>query len=177
MHRSILFGGVLFLAAAPLGLSQTFGAGEAGALTDQSGFYAVTVNDSGNLLGMYCFPETDTCIWLVGMVTRCDEDHVYPILANCDTGSLHLELTCGEALENGLYSYVFNSFDSINDLVLKSYKLGLAIPLEGDQFRVIRFDLQGSNEAIVAASTAAAASRRQAPAKPAPRQGTRDQLM
>ena len=61
-----------------------------------------------------------------------------------------IEVVCRGKLDNGMYRYVFTDFEQIDDTVKKASRIGFAVPLAGDQFRVIRFDLMGSNEAIAA---------------------------
>jgi hypothetical protein len=68
-----------------------------------------------------------------------------------------------------MYRYAFTDFDSIDGLVAKSSKIGVALPLEGDQFRVIRFDLNGATKAV--GSMRGVAERRTQPTRP----GTRDE--
>ena len=57
----------------------------------------------------------------------------------------------------GLYRYVFTDFDSVNNSVLKSQRIGFAFPLRGDQFIVVRFDLDGAFAALRTMRAAAAA--------------------
>jgi hypothetical protein len=134
--------------------------------------YAATINDSGNLLGEYCSPSTGNCIWLLGMSTACKEGDQYPILANSDAGAAHIMVYCSAKLDNGLYRYVFTEFDSINNIVTKGLRVGFAVPLQADQFRVVRFDLSGSNRALALMLEAAQKAQKKPTSKPT---GTRDQ--
>jgi hypothetical protein len=111
-------------------------------------YYASTINESGNLLGQYCFPVEGNCFWLVGLNTACKEGAKYPILVNSDTGAAHMTMYCSAQLKSGLYRYIITEFDAMNTVVTKSIRIGFALPLQSDQFRVIRFDLSGSNSAI-----------------------------
>lgn len=135
-------------------------------------FFAVTANDSGNLLGQYCSPSTGNCIWLLGMNASCKEGDQYPVLANSDKGAAHILVYCNAKLDNGLYSYVFTDFDTVNDFVMKGSKIGFAVPLQSDQFRVVRFDLIGSNRAISTMRSIAEKTHRRSPSKTT---NTRDQ--
>lgn len=135
--------------------AQTFGEWSAGITDSGELLYAITVNDSGNLLGQYCVPATGSCIWLLGMSAACKEDDQYPILANSDAGAVHIMVRCDAKLEKGLYRYVFTDFDTVNGIITKGLRIGFAVPLQTDQFRVVRFDLSGSRRAITLMRTAA----------------------
>jgi len=138
-------------------------------LTGQGGF-AATINDSGHILGQYCYPELSSCVYLLGIRTRCEKDSKYPVLVNSDKGSKTLELLCNGPLESGRYQYVFTSFDEIHKIVMEAYRVGFAFPLQSDDFIVVRFSLLGSNEAV-AAMRADSANRMPV------RRGTRDQRL
>lgn len=116
------------------------------------GVYASTVNDSGHILGQYCDPSAGSCYWLLGMSTRCKPGSRYPVLVNSDTAALSLEVGCtGEAGgQGGTYGLVFTDFEAISNLIEGSRRLGIAFPLKGDQFRVVRFDLVGAPAALAA---------------------------
>lgn len=154
--------------------AQSFGTWDTGTVDSGDALYATTGNDSGNLLGQYCFPADGSCFWLLGMSTGCKEGDQYPVLSNSDAGSAHLEVLCSTQLDNGLYRYVFTDFDAIDNIVTKGLRAGFAVPLQGDQFRVVRFDLRGSNRAVAVMKSAAARAQRSSPAKPT---GTKDQVM
>ncbi|GFO68196.1 hypothetical protein GMLC_17750 [Geomonas limicola] len=110
--------------------------------------YAATVNDSGGLLGEFCFLKDNSCAWLLGMATACNQGASYPVLANSDAGAIQLQVYCDGQLENGLFRYVFTEFAAIDDLVKKSSKIGFAVPLQSDQFRVVRFLTKGAVPAL-----------------------------
>lgn len=133
--------------------------------------YAVTMNDSGALLGQYCFPDEGSCIWLVGMEIPCNKDDRYHGLANSDVGAQPLELLCDTQLDNGLYRYVFTDFKAVDAIVRRDSRLGIAIPLADGQFRVVRFNLEGSTRALDRMRSAT--ERRLKPAG----KTTRDQLL
>jgi len=140
--------------------------------TFSEGVYAATLNDSESLLGQYCYPDQGSCLWLLGLKTRCESGHEYPILANSDLGARELSLRCGNRLESGYYQYVFTNFDAINDIVTTASQLGFAIPVEGDQFRVVRFSLDGARSAVDGMRSRASEEKN----KPA-RQDTRDRVL
>ncbi len=127
---------------------RTWGAWSAGRTSEGDGTYAATMNDSGNILGQYC--NNGTCVYLLGIKTSCKTGDKYPALVNSNISALSVEVICRGKLDNGMYRYVFADFDQMDEVVKKASQVGFAVPLAGDQFRVIRFDLMGSNEAIAA---------------------------
>jgi len=133
--------------------------------------YAVTVNDSGALLGQFCYPEQGSCMWLLGMSTGCQEGDKYPVLLNSDRGAQSVEIYCDGKLESGLYRYAFTDFDAMQNHVKDSTRIGFAVPLRADQFRVVRFTLDGATRAIQAMRDAAENKPTRA------RHGTRDQVL
>lgn len=163
---------LLFGMEIPAAQGQTFG-NWITSTTGKNLVYALTQNDSGHVLGQWCDLETGSCLWLLGIRTRCDEGQKYPVLVNSSSGASSLQLYCAGPLANvpGVYRYVFTDFDSIADHIAKSTKIGVAIPLEGDQFRVVRFDLNGAASALRVMR--AAAEARTQPT----RQGTRDEKL
>jgi hypothetical protein len=50
--------------------------------------------------------------------------------------------------DKGMSRYGLADFNALHDAVEKTSENGSTVPLAGDQFRVIRFDLMGSNQAI-----------------------------
>jgi hypothetical protein len=135
--------------------------------------YAATVNDSGHVLGQYCYADSENCIYLLAMTTSCVSGNKYPVLLNADTGSQSVEIYCGDRL-GSRYRYIFSNFDSIDEVVKKASLVGFAVPLQEDRFSVVRFDLRGSNEAIAAMLAAPFPAR--AGRRPTTR-GTKDERM
>src|SRR5438128_3234075 len=159
-----------FLNGAVPGQAQPFGRWFAE--TNKSEFlYALSINDSGNVLGQFCYPGEGSCVWLIGFKTRCQKGDNYPVLANSDAGSLHLEVLCDGQLESGLFRYVFTSFDQVDNIVRQGTRVGFAVPLQKDEFQVVRFDLTGATSALSAMR--AAAEKRTQPVK----RGTRDERL
>lgn len=138
-----------------------------------AGPYAATINDSGHVIGQFCYTKEATCYWLIGFKTRCEQGARYPVLVNTDQGAEHASLLCLGEMDGipGIYRYAFTDFDKADLFVLRGARIGVAVPLEGDQFRVIRFDLSG-------ASTAVKIMRDTASTKMQPvRRGTRDEKL
>jgi hypothetical protein len=115
---------------------------------DNSVASAYTVNDSGALLGQYCYASSGNCVWTLGMTTGCETGSEYPVLANTDTGSVQLKIKCGGRLPTGAYAYAFTDFDAIDKAVKNATRIGFAVPMQADEFRVVRFLLSGANAAI-----------------------------
>ncbi|MGH8139117.1 MAG: hypothetical protein ACREVV_13135 [Steroidobacteraceae bacterium] len=127
---------------------ETYGAWSVAVSDDRSFVYAATTNDSGALLGEYCYPGKGSCMWILGTKTKCEEGAKYPMLANSNAGAFQLQVTCGGLAPNSLYSLAFTNFDDVDHLIKNGAKIGFAIPLQADEFRVIRFILNGSSQAI-----------------------------
>jgi hypothetical protein len=142
--------------------------------SDPATMYAASVNDSGNVLGQYCFPDDGACVWLIGIKTGCEPGGKYPVLANSDTGAAHLDALCGGKLSDGLYRYAFSDFSAIDNFIKQATRVGFALPLQEDQFRVIRFNLDGASRAVSVMRAAATAAHSRI--KPASR-GTRDERL
>lgn len=128
--------------------AQTFGAWQVALSADLTNIYAATKNDSGAVLGEYCFPRKGSCVWALGIPTSCDDGHVYPLLANSDIGSAQIRIQCQGPVDGKLYSYAFTNFKSIDHLVKRASRVGFAMPLQADRFRVVRFVLNGASAAL-----------------------------
>ena len=156
MSRMTVFLAVLFMVVgAGLAHGQDYGDWTVD-LKNPSGYSVTTVNDSGRALGQYCFFENESCYWLIELDSHCEEDHKYPVLANGDTGAASLELICYGRLDDGGYGYAFTNFDQVDKIIQQSSRVGFAIPMQDDEFRVVRFNVRGATRAISAMSEAAA---------------------
>jgi hypothetical protein len=136
------------------GQVQTFGDWKVD-LSDPSLYAAATVNDSNHELGQYCLFDKDSyCDWYFETDTTCTDGSKYPVLANADTEALYLEVVClGEV--KGRYAYAFTDFDKVDKLIRASKQVGFAVPLQGDTFAVVRWNLNGVTNALSAMRTAA----------------------
>ncbi|MEZ9997563.1 hypothetical protein AB4428_04540 [Vibrio lentus] len=114
---------------------------------DSSYFYAATVNNSGHVFGKYCYFDTQQCLYLVGVDITCTKDNKYPVLINAESGSLHVNLFCGDRVANQNV-LVFDNFDQIERTAKINSELGIAIPMESGRFKVSRFSLSGSTFSI-----------------------------
>ena len=52
-----------------------FGAWTVGPMNN--GIYAATINDSGGLLGQYCYRDTASCVWLLTNDVDCEDGSRY----------------------------------------------------------------------------------------------------
>jgi hypothetical protein len=137
-----------FLIAQPLTTiaadMQTYGDWHVGMQSGGLGPFASTVNDSGLVLGEYCYFKSKTCLWLVSGDSTCDDGAKYLALGNTDQGAASFTLECsGKQEENGHYVMLFQDWKSLEALMQKSSRLGLAVPMQSDQFKVWRFSLDG----------------------------------
>jgi hypothetical protein len=114
----------------------------------QSAYSAVTVNDSGHTFGEFCDLEEGNCLWLIEMSSSCDEGAKTPVVANSDGSAANLELLCMGRLDGGNYAYAFTDFDRVDNLVRHSNRIGFAIPLGGDDFQMIKYDVHGAAAAL-----------------------------
>jgi hypothetical protein len=111
---------------------------------------AFTVSDSGNVFGQWCDPAADSCLYLMALPSACEDEAEYPVLVNADSEAVSTSIICGGKLEGqGLYRYVFSDFDEIDSVVRESSgRMGVAMPLQGDSFKVFRFSLDGAVPAL-----------------------------
>ena len=116
--------------------------------TDNSEFYyAATVNAVGHVLGQYCYFESGSCLYLLSFGTSGHEGSQYPAILNSDAGSAPVTLFCAYKLQ-GQHVLFVSGFDDIDRMVRTANRVGIAVPMEGDQFKVSRFDLVGSTQAL-----------------------------
>lgn len=165
---ALLLATVLLLASPPAAMGQTFGSWSAGFVDSRTApyAYAYTENDSGQLLGQFCYPKGDSCVWLVAMSTGCEKGQKYPVLVNSDAGAESMEVYCAGELGDSprKSTYAFSAFDKINQVVVKGGWLGIAIPLADRDFGVIRFDIRGAAPAVRAMRESAAGKISASPA-------------
>lgn len=128
-------------------IAQEFANWVTGAMDNNEGYFAASVNDSSSIFGQYCYNETGQCLWLLAVNINCEDGSRYPVLINGDGGSAQMEIVCKKLGDKP--RYVFSNFDAINNSVKASKKyIGFAFPLESGLFEVNRFLLDGAPEAI-----------------------------
>lgn len=110
--------------------------------------YAVTMNNNNNALGHFCYYKTNKCYYIIGIDASSEDGQKYPALLNSDKGAKSIELIGGGKISDTFgYRYYIN-YDDINDIILNSNRVGFALPMNDDNFRAIRFSLDGSSDAI-----------------------------
>jgi hypothetical protein len=115
---------------------------------DGTYLYAAVLNANGNVFGEFCYYATKTCIWQMSLETRCAENATAPILLNTDAGTAALTVQCNGLAKNGSYLYRFN-WKELESAIKGSTTVGIAMALDGNNFKVYRFKLDG----IVAAQS------------------------
>jgi hypothetical protein len=141
----------------------TFSSGDWYWSNDDGSFYwAATTNQADHILGQYCYFEGDACLYLVGMSIDCKVGEEYPALINSDAGAIQVTLICSHEFRKQKILAI-NSFDDIDRVVRNSTRIGIAVPLENDQFKVGRFSLAGSVKAIDRMRAAATAKMKRKP--------------
>ena len=122
---------------------------------NQNAYSAVTVNDSGHGFGEFCDLNAGNCYWLIEMNSSCDEGTTSPVLGNSDGTAVNLELLCIGRLEGGSSAYVFTDFDEVDKLVRHSDRVSFAVPLGSDEFRMVKYNLRGTVDALAVMLAAA----------------------
>jgi hypothetical protein len=123
-----------------------FGDWTVGVISGDAGLYAATENDSGGMLGKYCYAEQAACLWLLVTDIKCDDGSRYPVLVNTDQGAASTDIVC--KLFKGLPRYMFANFDEIDTLVNGATRVGIAFPMKNGLFQVSRFSMVGSARAV-----------------------------
>lgn len=124
---------------------------------------AGTTNADGHVLSQFCYPQSGKCLYAVGFDTNCTEGNSYPALVNSDSGAAAMTFRCGSELKGGTHLMFAEDFDQIDGLIRKSNRIGFALPMEGDQFKAVRFSLRGSSEALDAMRKVAARAATKSP--------------
>ena len=130
---------------------------------DPEMFYAATENSAGQALIQFCDPAEGHCVYAVGFDTTCDKGDSYPALVNSDAGTASITLKCGSELDDGGNLMLVEDFDQMDGFVRAAKRIGFALPMQGDEFKAVRFSLKGSNEALDAMRKLAARSGERKP--------------
>ena len=127
----------------------TFGRWKAGLSPDKNAAYAGNSNDSGSILAKTCSTSKDACMWIVSTDSECDNGSQYPFLINSDLSATAMTAKClGISPTGKLYRYEITGAETLEGVLLKAKRVGLAFPMQSDQFKVIRFQLDGIEEAV-----------------------------
>ena len=123
---------------------------------------AWTVNESGSQLGVVCYRKGSCLAYFVSDSGSCDDGSKYPALMNAGSGALSLSTVCRKIeTDSGKARFVLviNEFDPVLDSMLKDHNMGIVIPMANGMFKVARFSLEGSNEALSAVNRAIGATK------------------
>lgn len=149
MRTMVRFAGIALGLWASIAASEEFPSGDwAWSIDDPDVLYAATQNSTGQALMQLCYPSEGNCLYAVGFDTRCEQGSTYPALVNTDVSATTVELFCGIELDDGGNLLFFRDFDQIDALIRQARKIGFALPMEGDEFKAVRFSLKGSVTAI-----------------------------
>lgn len=130
-----------------------------GVTTNGREFFAYTLNDGGQAFGEWCSVDSGSCTWMIGMSAGCDKNLAYPVLANSDVEAESLSMNCSGTIEDtDLSRYAFTDFKSVKTLLKDAHVVGFAVPMQSDQFRVVKFSLNGCSDAISAMEAGAMAA-------------------
>lgn len=114
---------------------------------DPEALNALTSNSAANLLAQFCYPEKGNCLYAVAFGMTCEEGEKYPALVNTDKGSRSIELVCGPKFSDENLMLI-SEFDVIDKLVRQGKRIGFVMPMQGDEFKAVRFSLQGATQAL-----------------------------
>lgn len=145
-----------------VGLSQDIGAWHVSLAGDR--IYAMTLNDSGNLMGFFCFSDSTKGAWALGTKHTCEAGKSYSVLVGTDIGAIPLNLLCRGPLGNtGLFRQDVSEGESFYALIEDANRVAIAVPMMTDDFRVLRFRLNGAATAVRAVSHACRSSHDRGP--------------
>src|SRR5581483_11273653 len=104
-------------------------------------------NDSGSTFGFFCYG--DSCTFYVDTNVRCAEKSKTPMLINAESGSTYVVSVCVHLPSgDGRVRYVNTILDTdVLKAISSGTIIGFAFPLEGGQFKVVRFSLNGAMRA------------------------------
>lgn len=108
---------------------------------------AGTSNQAGNILGYRCYAESNKCLHVLIAGIDCKANGSYPVLVNSDHAALSMTAVCNEKESSGS-ELLLTNFDEIHSILEKGTYVGFAIPMESGYFKVVRFSLTGSAQAM-----------------------------
>jgi|SRR6185295_6663784 len=137
---------------------QVFGEWMVSMTDDRDALFAATFNDSGAIFGKWCTVADGKCVWLLGMNVSCTAkgENAHPTLVNTTKGATTLQVRCGGPISGGTYRYVFSSWQELESALDGSERVGFAFPLDSGKFEVVRFSLNGMQQACNLAEKATA---------------------
>lgn len=108
--------------------------------------FASTKNDSGSALGVIC---NSSCAFFINPLIPCKQDARFPVLVNSPAGAFPVTLMCTQLERRYLYTATVSG--TLLDAMEIGGELGVAMPMESGQFRVVRFSLTGALKATTRA--------------------------
>ena len=114
--------------------------------SDSRDLIAGTTNDSGHVIAFRCFVKTKQCVHVLIADTQCEDGGSYPILINSDFSPLAMESVC--SVNGKSHELILTNYDSIHKILETGSYVGVAIPMASGQFKVFRFRLNGSKQAM-----------------------------
>lgn len=119
---------------------------------------AFTVNDSGSRFGFLCSRES--CSFYLDFGLSCRRDSRVVMLVNAEAGATYVVSRCVGVRAGSDVRFIHAIQDrDLLEAVSSGEAVGFAVPMEGGQFRVIRFRLHGAVTAIGRAAGFASRSR------------------
>lgn len=117
---------------------------------DKNWILAITINDSGNSFGKICQLSKGKCYWTFTASFPCKiGDTGFPLLANAnEDGAASVDVVCSGKTGDDSYRYIFTNWKAIESLIQKSTRIGFAVPMQSDNFTVVRFSLDGMAKSI-----------------------------
>jgi hypothetical protein len=106
---------------------------------------AVTRNDSGRVLGIFC--TSAGCIWVVTAGMQCSEGSEYTVLINADAGATPTETDCVR-VDGSTWGLRFQDAQVLETALATSTRVGIAVPLASGAFHVVRFSMAGGEQAV-----------------------------
>lgn len=104
---------------------------------------AFTSNNSGSTFGLFC--GDGSCSFYLDTGTKCEENSKTPMLINADSGSTYVIALCIHIPGGGKIRYVNSIQDKdVVTAIATGNIIGFAFPLEGGEFKVVRFSLDGA---------------------------------
>lgn len=115
---------------------------------DKEHYAAGTINESNAALIFRCSSSLVACTWHLQDDRKCVIGSEYSVLVNASTGSFTSTILCQRAVDKTTNELTFTEFTKMETAISGgAAKIGIAIPLEGDQFLVYRFSLKGAASA------------------------------
>lgn len=130
--------------------AQTIGSWSLGTNAEKSPF-AVSINESGEGLMLACRIKHDACYWYVVMSSSCEAGNSYPSMISSTSGTSQHKLICEGSLEVGgqtKYRLFIDGYESMAQHIATEATVALVYPLDGGQFRVLRFATKGGPKAV-----------------------------